>query len=108
MSQSKFEIQALEDEAVKLPAQQQNFISELMAWSQQQLKVREIGRDLVARWNLNGTLGKLSDEQLRAYVSFDHLTVQKVIDAVTALQSVDAALGDDSSGQATNLIKLKG
>lgn len=101
-------VQAVEGETVKFPAQQQNFISELMACSEDILRVRVKVRELVARWNLNQTLGKLSDEQLQAYGSFEHLTVQKVTDAVTAVQAVDAALGDDASGQATNLIKLKG
>lgn len=107
MSQPKFEAQALEG-VTPLPAQQSNFISELMAWADDQLRVRVKGRELVARWNLNGTLGKLSNEQLQAISSFEHLDVEKVTNAVTALQAVNEALGDDVSGQATNLLKLKG
>lgn len=110
MSQPKFEVQALEG-VTPLPAQQSNFISELMVWADDQLRVRVKGRELVARWNLNGTLGtlgKLSNEQLQAISAFEHLDVEKVTNAVTALQAVNEALGDDVSGQATNLLKLKG
>lgn len=108
MTQSKFEAQALGEGVTPLPAQQQNFISELMAWADDQLRVRVKGRELVARWNLNGTLGKLSNEQLQAISAFEHLDVEKVTNAVSALQAVNEALGDDVSGQATNLLKLKG
>lgn len=91
-----------------LTTQQTNFISELMAWSEAQLRLRDVGRNLVARWDLNGVLGKLDNEMIQAVSTFAHLDAQKVVDGVTALQAVNTALGDDVSGQATNLIKMKG
>jgi hypothetical protein len=34
--------------------------------------------------------------------------IQKLADAVTALNAIDTALGDFTSGQAVNLIKVRG
>ena len=91
-----------------MSAQQQNFISDMMAWSEQMLAVRAKGQELVARFNLNSVLSKLNDQEIAEIELFAHLDSDKVAGAVTALQIIDTALGDNVSGQATNLIKLKG
>ena len=91
-----------------MSAQQQNFISDMMAWSEQMLAVRAKGQELVARFNLNSVLSKLNDQEIAEIESFAHLDADKITGAVTALQIIDTALGDNVSGQATNLIKLKG
>jgi len=91
-----------------LTAQQQNFIGELMAWAEIELRQRATGQNLAARWELNGVLAKLDDASIQALPSFAHLDAQKIIDGVSALLTVNTALGNDVSGQAVNLIKLKG
>lgn len=91
-----------------LTSQQQNFISEMLSWAETELRQRDIARNLAARWNLNGLLAKLDDESVQSVAAFEHLDAQKVIDGVSTLQIVVTTLGDDVSGQATNLIKLRG
>lgn len=89
-----------------LSAQNSNLISELMNWSEIELAQRDKANNLLARWNQNGTFDALTDEDVAAV--FPHLTKSEVSNGINALSAVLTALGDNTSGQATNLIKLKG
>ena len=91
-----------------LSAQQQNFLSELQQDAENVLATRNTLREIIARWNLNefATIFKTGD--IKENATFQHLDLDKVTNAITAFQQVLDALGDDASGQATNLIKLKG
>lgn len=89
-----------------LTPQKSNFISELMNWSALELQQRAVAQDLIARWNLNAIGSGLDDVTVQAV--FPHLTAQEITDAVVAAQAVLTAMGDNVSGQATNLIKMKG
>jgi len=89
-----------------LTPQQQNFVSELMNLGEVVLQQRATAQNLVSRWNLNSLSGSMSDGDVA--LIFPHLTTTEIASAVTALQEVLVALGDDVTGQATNLIKLKG
>jgi len=91
-----------------LTTQQTNFISEFMAWSEAELRQRAIGQNLVARWELNGVLAKLDDASIQEFPALKHLSAQKIIDGVEALKAINAVLGNDETGNAADLIKLKG
>lgn len=91
-----------------LSPQLQNLISEIMVEGAAELQARHRKQELIARWNLNTISTKLPDEDIASISSFSHLDREKIIDAIAAFEATLNALGDDESGQATNLIKLKG
>jgi hypothetical protein len=101
-----------------LTTQQQNFISDLITLAGQitglpsrpgvpaQLGIEPNIDLLVAQWNLNSMSGSMSDGDIQAV--FPQLSATKVSNAVTAIEAVQTALGDKSSGQQVNLIKMQG
>lgn len=90
-----------------LSSQNHNFIQECVDQAANVLSLRDELEDVVARWNLNGVSSALTDEDIAADASFSHLTKAEVTSCITAFQAVLTALGDNTSGQATNLIKMK-
>jgi hypothetical protein len=88
--------------------QSQNFISELMQWAEIELAQLDKAQSLRARWDQNAIADNIDDATIIETESFAHLTEQKIVDGVTAMTAVITALGDFSSGQAVNLLKLKG
>lgn len=89
-----------------LSGQNHVLILELQAWAEAELTQRDKARNLLARWNLNDAFNQLSDADVTAI--FPHLVKGEVVEGINALTAVVTALGDDSSGQAVNLLKLKG
>lgn len=89
-----------------LTAQQQNLISEIQAWADTELAQLDKAQQIVARWNLNDTFNQIDDAEVTEI--FAHLDKGKVTEAINAIGAVITALGDYVSGQAVNLIKMKG
>lgn len=89
-----------------LSGQNQNLISELQGWAEAELAQRDRAKNILMRWNQNGVFDALTDVDVTAI--FPHLDKSEVANGINALTAVVTALGDDSSGQATNLAKLKG
>ena len=77
-------------------------VSENLVFTQQSLQ------RLIDRWNNNALSGDLVNAELLAIPEFSHLTAAEVTGAITAFQAVLTALGDSSSGQLTNIIKMEG
>jgi hypothetical protein len=91
---------------VALSSQTANFISELTQLAEELLdKQRQIDI-LISRWNQNDVFNRIEDADIAAV--FPHLTRAEVANAVTAITGVTTALGDLISGQAVNLVKMKG
>lgn len=90
-----------------LTKQKENFVQDVINMSNELLSTQKAIQLLDARWNQN-TFSGITLEELQEKAEFSHLTPDKLAGAITALNAVDTALGDDSSGQATNLIKMKG
>jgi hypothetical protein len=89
-----------------LSTQNRNLIVDMMNWAEAQIALRDTGALIVARWNQNDVLNALTDEDIAEI--FPHLTKDEVANAINAINAVLTALGDNSSGQSVNLIKLKG
>lgn len=89
-----------------LTAQDSNLISEMMNWAETELAQLDKARNILARWNQNGVFDRLTDNDVTG--TFPHLVKGEVVEAINAITAVSTALGDFSSGQAVNLIKLKG
>lgn len=88
-----------------LTTQQTNFILEMQTEAAVQLASRDRQRNLVARYTQNDFANTMLDADVIA--GTNGLTKQEIVDGITAFNAVLTALGDDVSGQATNLIKLK-
>lgn len=91
-----------------LTAQQQNFLSDLTTLSADTIELLHRISELKARYFLNGMNTSLQDADLLALPTFAHLTAAKVTNAITAITTVETALGDTVSGQQINLIKMEG
>jgi hypothetical protein len=89
-----------------LSDQNQNLIQEMMNWAEIELAQRDKARNLLARWNQNDVFNTLTDNDVTD--KFPHLDKSEVAEGINAITAVTTALGDDVSGQAVNLIKLKG
>lgn len=90
-----------------LTNQEQNFVNEIIAVSRDMLSYQKQIQQLIAKWNQN-SFSNIDDADLQENSSLAHLDIQKVTDALTALTAIDTALGNYSSGQAVNLIKIIG
>jgi len=90
-----------------LTTQQQNFCIDLMNYGAQLLAEIQQGESLKARW-FNNTFSGIADGDLAAFPATAHLTQAKLAGAITAIQALLTAFGDDVSGQQINIIKLKG
>jgi predicted DNA-binding protein YlxM (UPF0122 family) len=85
--------------------QMANFVAEMQTAAAEQLILRDKQRNLVARYVQNDFANTMIDQEVADGVP--GITKQEIIDGITAFNAVLTALGDDVSGQATNLIKLK-
>lgn len=92
---------------MSLSTQNHNFISECANTAGSVLTLRDTLEDIVARWNLNSVSSSLNDADIAASTQFSHLTKDEVVACITAFQAILTALGDNTSGQATNLIKMR-
>lgn len=91
---------------MSLSVQNTNLISELLEYAETELSQRDKAQNLIARWNNNDVFNQLNDGDIQAIFSW--LDKSKVSNGVNATTAILTALGDDVSGQAVNLIKLKG
>lgn len=89
-----------------LTDQQQNLVSDMMIWAEIETAQLDKAHNIVARWNLNDVFNQIDDAEVAE--RFPHLDKGKITEAINAIQAVRTALGDNVSGQVTNLIKLKG
>lgn len=90
-----------------LSSQNSNLIQECIDTSESILGLRDDLLEIVARWNLNGISTSLTDEDIAGNLAYSHLTKAEVTACITAFQAVITALGDNTSGQASNLIRMK-
>lgn len=91
-----------------LTAQESNFITRLQALSTEVLDIRHRIEEEYALYNAEGFGVAITDADLQEVAAFQHITQSKMWNTITALTAVTTALGDDVSGQAVNLIKMKG
>lgn len=89
-----------------LTTQEDKFIQDLTAKALEVRNMQLSFDTLVARWNLNDFFNQLDDADIA--VNYPHLDKSKLANCINALLAVDTALGDDVSGQTTNLIKMQG
>lgn len=85
-----------------------NEITRIMQYAEQLLALRQELQLLRTRWDQNDMYNLLLDADIQAVSGFAHLTKSEVSNAVAAFDAVLTALGDNVTGQAVNLIKLKG
>lgn len=90
-----------------VPSQTQNFISRLQALAEVLLEAQNEAKRLAAEWSQNGIEATLVANDLLDNATFNHLTPTEITNGVTAIGTFDTALGDYSSGQAVNLLKLR-
>lgn len=88
--------------------QEMNFVSELMQAGEDILNLRTRLQLLRSRYTLNAFDSSITDQELAETPTFAHLTQAELVSGVSAIDAVLNALGDNISGQATNLIRLKG
>ena len=91
-----------------LTSQEQNWTSRTLDLAERALVLRE---DILlhrAEYDQNSISSAVTDGELLANDSFAHLTNAKLVSAVGALDTITTALGDYSTGQAVNLLKLRG
>jgi hypothetical protein len=91
-----------------LTDQNSNFISNLTSLGEQLLAQQRTIDLMIAQWAQNGMFEALTDEDIQAIPAFAHLSKSEVANAINAITAVTTALGDLSTGQAVNLLKLKG
>jgi hypothetical protein len=99
-----------------LSAQNSDFISRGITRSAAILQLRADLELELGQWNLDGVYDALTDEDIAA--KFPHLTKGKVVEYINAIKAILVALGtkdgngdpvhNDISGQAANLIKMRG
>lgn len=87
-----------------LTNQDSNFLSEMIALAKAQLELQNREQDIVARWNNNDLFNTLVSEDVEA--AYPGITKAEVIAGINAFNTILTALGDDTSGQASNLFKL--
>jgi hypothetical protein len=87
-----------------LTIQDSNFLSEMIQLANDQLEIQNREQDIVARWNNNDLFNTLVSADIEA--AYPGITKDEVVAGITAFNAVLTALGDDTSGQASNLFKL--
>ena len=60
-----------------------------------------------AEWNQNDYFNQITDADLQEDTGLAHLTAGELVECINAFNAVITALGDYSSGQAVNLIKMR-
>ena len=91
-----------------LSVQNQNFIAEIMQEAESLLSTKSSLERFIARWNLNDMFNTLSDADIAEVGAFSHLTKSEVSNCISAFEAILTALGDNVTGQSTNLVKMKG
>lgn len=91
-----------------LTAQESNFISRIQAKAEQILDLRDDLEREIALYNAMGFGSSITDQELSEIQGFAHITQSNMWNCITAFESVLTALGDDMTGQAISLIKLRG
>jgi hypothetical protein len=87
--------------------QTRNFLRTLITLGAN-VEVAQKGADSgLDHWFINGFSSKITDENLLNDPEFAHLTLDKVTNAMSALQVFTDALGKRPNGQIINLIKLR-
>lgn len=84
--------------------QDSNWIAEEIAAAKELLELRDKIRNIVARWNNNDMFNQLQTADVEA--AFPGINKAEVTAAINAFNAVITALGDDTTGQASNLFKL--
>jgi len=84
--------------------QDSNFIAEQIAVAKELLALRDKMRNLVARFNNNDMANQLVSADIEA--AYTGLDKNEIVAGITVFNTVLTALGDDTSGQASNLFKL--
>lgn len=87
-----------------LNTQDSNFLSDMIQLAKDQLAVQNREQDLVARYNNNDMFNTLVSADIEA--AYPGITKDEVVAGITAFNAVLTALGDDTSGQASNLFRL--
>lgn len=85
--------------------QQANFVYELQQAAAAQLSLRDTLENLSARWVQNDFFNEMDEAEVAA--GTNGVTKGEIIEAINAINAVLTALGDNQTGQAVNLIKLK-
>ncbi len=88
-----------------LTTQFSDHISRKKAFAEQAIALRDALVQHAAEWNQNDMFNLLNDSDIAGV--FPSLTKSEVSNAQTALDAIVTALGDYSSGQSVNLIKLR-
>lgn len=91
-----------------MTAQEQNIISDVMNLSQEALDLQTAIQRLRARWDQNDVFNQVTDQELGEIATFAHLTISEVANAIGALDDINTVLGDYVTGEAVNLVKMKG
>lgn len=89
-------------------AQESNFMSRIQAKAEQLLDLRDELQREIALYEAEDFGGSITDADLAGITAFAHLTQSKLWNCVGAFNAVLTALGDDETGQAVNLIKMRG
>lgn len=84
--------------------QDSNWVSEEIALAKDTPAIRDRWRNIVARWNNNDMFNQLETEDIEA--AYPGINKAEVTAAINAFTAVINALGDDTTGQASNLFKL--
>lgn len=91
-----------------LTAKQQNWLTRLTNEAETLLASQNRIQELVAEYNNEGYSTAIETSELQENQTFAHLTNEKMVNGVVAVTTVDTALGSLSSGQALNLLALRG
>lgn len=91
-----------------LSSQFQNHISRTMQFAEQVIALRNELALHRAEWDQNDMFNQLTDEDIAAIPTFAHLTKSEVSNAIGALDGIVSELGDFSTGQIVNLVKVRG
>lgn len=85
--------------------QEQDFVVRVITDCAAMLNLHDSMRRRIAEWNLNGFDSSITTGNLALVDSLKHLTQAELTACITAFQAIETALGDDVSGNRSNLIK---
>jgi len=91
-----------------LTAQESNFIGRLQQKAAALLDLRDDLQREIALYNAEGFGDSITDADLQTVGDYEHITQAKMLNCVTAVNVVLLSMGDDVSGQAVNLVKMRG
>ena len=93
---------------MSLTAQESNFIGRLQQKAAALLDLRDDLQREIALYNAEGFGQSITDVDLQMVGDYGHITQAKMLGCVTAINVVLLSMGDDVSGQAVNLVKMRG